>query len=92
MYSTTVRNSYERLLKKNGWDHAPTIRFYPGLPESGYLATQLNLICIFNVWGCRRVTFICGQAGVYAIGAVAAKHAGDERLLGRYLTQFKGVL
>ncbi|RVW93164.1 LanC-like protein GCR2 [Vitis vinifera] len=38
-----------------------------------------------------RVTFICGQAGVYAIGAVAAKHAGDERLLGRYLTQFKGI-
>lgn len=38
-----------------------------------------------------RVTFICGQAGVYAIGAVAAKHAGDERLLGRYLTQFKEI-
>ncbi|KAJ9671696.1 hypothetical protein PVL29_025420 [Vitis rotundifolia] len=38
-----------------------------------------------------RVTFICGQAGVYAIGAVVAKHAGDERLLGRYLTQFKEI-
>ena len=38
------------------------------------------------------MTFICGQAGVYAIGAVVAKHAGDERLLGRYLTKFKEVL
>ncbi|KAF2285997.1 hypothetical protein GH714_009579 [Hevea brasiliensis] len=36
-----------------------------------------------------RVTFICGHAGVCALGAVVAKHAGDERLLDRYLTQFK---
>uniref|UniRef100_A0A2C9W6I8 LanC-like protein GCR2 n=1 Tax=Manihot esculenta TaxID=3983 RepID=A0A2C9W6I8_MANES len=37
----------------------------------------------------RRVTFICGRAGVCALGAVVAKHAGDERLLDSYLTQFK---
>lgn len=39
-----------------------------------------------------RVTFICGQAGVCALGAVVAKHAGDERLLSRYLAKFKEVL
>lgn len=39
-----------------------------------------------------RVTFLCGRAGVCALGAVAAKHAGDERLLGHYLSQFKEVL
>lgn len=38
-----------------------------------------------------RVTFLCGQAGVCALGAVAAKHAGDERLLGHYITQFKEI-
>lgn len=42
--------------------------------------------------GCRRVTFICGRAGVCALGAVLAKHAGDERLLDHYLTKFKEVL
>lgn len=39
----------------------------------------------------RRVTFICGRAGVCALGAVVAKNAGDERLLDSYLTQFKEV-
>ncbi|KAK1549692.1 hypothetical protein Q3G72_006308 [Acer saccharum] len=38
-----------------------------------------------------RVTFICGRAGVCALGAVLAKHAGDERLLNHYLTQFKEI-
>lgn len=38
-----------------------------------------------------RVTFICGQAAVYALGAAVAKHAGDERLLDRYLTRFKEI-
>ncbi|KAK4746381.1 hypothetical protein SAY87_012693 [Trapa incisa] len=38
-----------------------------------------------------RVTFICGQAGVYALGAVVAKQAGDDRLLHRYLTQFRQI-
>ncbi|CAN1761997.1 LanC-like protein GCR2 [Linum perenne] len=35
-----------------------------------------------------RVTFICGRAGVCALGAVTAKHAGSERLLDYYITQF----
>ncbi|KAH7512510.1 hypothetical protein FEM48_Zijuj12G0098300 [Ziziphus jujuba var. spinosa] len=38
-----------------------------------------------------RVTFLCGRAGVCALGAVAAKHAGDERLLEHYLKQFKEI-
>ncbi|PKI56302.1 hypothetical protein CRG98_023321, partial [Punica granatum] len=38
-----------------------------------------------------RVTFICGQAGVFALGAVVAKHAGDDRLLNHYLTQFREI-
>ncbi|CAN1761992.1 LanC-like protein GCR2 [Linum perenne] len=38
-----------------------------------------------------RVTFICGRAGVCALGAVTAKHAGSERLLDYYITQFNKV-
>ncbi|KAF7822733.1 lanC-like protein GCR2 [Senna tora] len=38
-----------------------------------------------------RSTFICGRPGVCAIGAVIAKHAGDERLLNYYLGQFKEI-
>ncbi|XP_057728626.1 lanC-like protein GCR2 [Arachis stenosperma] len=38
-----------------------------------------------------RVTFICGRAGVCALGAVIAKHAGDEKMLNYYLRQFKKI-
>lgn len=38
------------------------------------------------------MTFICGRAGVCALGAVLAKHAGDQRLLDHHLTKFKEVL
>ena len=38
------------------------------------------------------MTFICGRAGVCALGAVLAKHAGDKRLLNHYLMQFKEVV
>ncbi|OIV92418.1 hypothetical protein TanjilG_23018 [Lupinus angustifolius] len=38
-----------------------------------------------------RVTFICGNAGVCALGAVLAKHTGDERLLNYYLRKFKEI-
>ncbi|KAG7010366.1 LanC-like protein GCL2 [Cucurbita argyrosperma subsp. argyrosperma] len=40
---------------------------------------------------CWDVTFICGRAGVCAIGAVAAKRAGDEQLLCYYLGQFNEI-
>lgn len=39
----------------------------------------------------RDVTFLCGRAGVCAVGAVAAKHMGDDRLFDYYLSQFKEV-
>ncbi|KMT04638.1 hypothetical protein BVRB_8g182910 [Beta vulgaris subsp. vulgaris] len=39
----------------------------------------------------RDVTFICGRAGVCALGAVVAKHMGNEQLLNYYLTQFKQI-
>lgn len=39
----------------------------------------------------RDVTFLCGRAGVCALGAVLAKHAGDEQLLNYYLVQFREV-
>lgn len=38
------------------------------------------------------MTFICGQAGVCALGAVVAKHCGDEGLCKYYLTKFKQVV
>jgi len=38
------------------------------------------------------VTFICGRAGVCALGAVAAKHAGDDESSRYYLAQFQQVL
>lgn len=37
------------------------------------------------------MTFICGRAGVCALGAVAAKCAGNEQLLKYYLSQFREV-
>ncbi|XP_010542278.1 PREDICTED: lanC-like protein GCR2 [Tarenaya hassleriana] len=37
------------------------------------------------------VTFICGRAGVCALGAVVAKHIGDDRLLDHYLTRFDEI-
>lgn len=37
------------------------------------------------------MTFICGRAGVCALGAVVAKHAGDEMLLNHYLSSFREV-
>lgn len=39
----------------------------------------------------RDVTFICGRGSVCALGAVAAKHAGDNKLLSYYLAKFKEV-
>lgn len=38
------------------------------------------------------MTFICGRAGVCALGAVVAKHAGDNVLLNHYLSSFREVM
>ncbi|CAI0376045.1 unnamed protein product [Linum tenue] len=53
------------------------------------LCSQIIEACDSASADSSRVTFICGRAGVCALGAVTAKHAGDERLLNYYLTQFK---
>lgn len=39
----------------------------------------------------RNVTFLCGRAGVCAVGAVAAKYGGDDKLSDFYLSRFKEV-
>lgn len=39
-----------------------------------------------------RVTFMCGRAGVCALGAVAAKLTGDSQLQDRYLARFHEVI
>lgn len=44
-----------------------------------------------NIMVFRDVTFICGKAGVCALGAVVAKHMGDDKLLHYYLNQLKEV-
>ncbi|WZY96837.1 hypothetical protein YC2023_069166 [Brassica napus] len=38
-----------------------------------------------------RVTFVCGRAGVCALGAVAAKLTGDSQLQDRYLARFHEI-
>ena len=47
----------------------------------------LHLVSLVElIWDpCRFVTFICGRAGVCALGAVVAKNAGDEAAVARYL-------
>ncbi|GFZ07511.1 G protein coupled receptor [Actinidia rufa] len=37
------------------------------------------------------VTFICGRAGVCALGAVVAKHNSDERLCDQYISKLKEI-
>ncbi|PKA60412.1 hypothetical protein AXF42_Ash008472 [Apostasia shenzhenica] len=39
----------------------------------------------------RQVTFICGRAGVCALGAVVAKQSADEKLLDYYLRSFEEI-
>jgi len=51
-----------------------------------------KVVLNFELLVCRDVTFICGRAGVCALGAVAAKDAGDDESLRYYLAQFQQVL
>ncbi|CBI28768.3 hypothetical protein VitviT2T_017735 [Vitis vinifera] len=55
------------------------------------LCSEIVKACDSASLGSRDVTFICGRAGVCALGAVAAKHNGDERLMNYYLTQFNEI-
>ncbi|KAH9608105.1 hypothetical protein KSS87_011062, partial [Heliosperma pusillum] len=57
------------------------------------LALSLDIVkaCHSSSPGSKNVTFICGRSGVCALGAVLAKHAGDQRLMNHYLTEFKQI-
>ncbi|KAI3835051.1 hypothetical protein MKX03_020345 [Papaver bracteatum] len=55
------------------------------------LCSEIVQDCDTSSKNSRNVTFLCGRAGVCALGAVAAKHSGDERLLNHYLTQFQAI-
>ncbi|KAI9093375.1 hypothetical protein K1719_027389 [Acacia pycnantha] len=55
------------------------------------LCSQIIKACDSASIDSSRITFLCGRAGVCALGAVVAKHIGDERLLNNYLGQFKKI-
>ncbi|KAJ0112169.1 hypothetical protein Patl1_02223 [Pistacia atlantica] len=56
------------------------------------LCLEIVKACDSSSSASRDVTFICGRAGVCALGAVAAKFAGNEQLLKYYLSQFREVI
>ncbi|XP_047973239.1 lanC-like protein GCR2 [Salvia hispanica] len=47
--------------------------------------------CETALQGSRRVTFLSGEAGVYALGAVVAHHNGDKELCQHYVSHFKEI-
>ncbi|XP_010555129.1 PREDICTED: lanC-like protein GCL2 [Tarenaya hassleriana] len=55
------------------------------------LCLQIVKACDAASRSSRNVTFICGRAGVCALGAAAAKVAGEAELLSYYLTQFRQI-
>ncbi|PIN22727.1 Lanthionine synthetase C-like protein 1 [Handroanthus impetiginosus] len=55
------------------------------------LCSDIIKACDSASRGSGRVTFICGQAGVYALGAVVAHHHGDEQLCQQYVMKFKEI-
>ncbi|KAL3503244.1 hypothetical protein ACH5RR_037693 [Cinchona calisaya] len=55
------------------------------------LSSEIIKACDSAAIGSGHVTFSRGQAGVCALGAVVAKHIGDERLSQHYLTEFKEI-
>ncbi|XP_028761635.1 lanC-like protein GCL2 [Neltuma alba] len=55
------------------------------------LSSQIVKACDSASLGSRDATFICGRAGVCALGAVVAKHVGDEQSLRYYLAQFEKI-
>ncbi|CAH2036528.1 unnamed protein product [Thlaspi arvense] len=99
---TVVRETWERSGKRVG-DYT----LYTGVLGTAYLLFKSYQVtrneedlklCSEIVESCyvasrdsERVTFICGQAGVCALGAVAAKHFGDHQLQDRYLSRFHEI-
>ncbi|KAJ6383453.1 hypothetical protein OIU78_026855 [Salix suchowensis] len=56
-----------------------------------FLCLEIVKACDSASLASRDVTFICGRAGVCALGAVAAKHANDEALQRYYLSKLGGI-
>ncbi|XP_038897162.1 lanC-like protein GCR2 [Benincasa hispida] len=90
-----------------GGRHVQDYTLYTGALGTAFLALKSYLVsknendlklCSEIVTACesvsrnsRRVSFICGQAGVCALGAVAAKLANDGSLVDHYLEKFKDI-
>ncbi|CAI9283626.1 unnamed protein product [Lactuca saligna] len=55
------------------------------------LCKDILKACDSASFGSSRVTFICGQAGVSALGVVVAKQSNDNHLFNHYLTRFKEI-
>ncbi|CAA2995773.1 lanC GCL2 [Olea europaea subsp. europaea] len=55
------------------------------------LCSEIVKACNEASFQSRDVTFICGRAGVCALGAVVAKYRDDDQLLQYYITQFKEI-
>ncbi|XP_016491633.1 lanC-like protein GCL2 isoform X2 [Nicotiana tabacum] len=55
------------------------------------VCSQIVKDCDFASRNSRDVTFLCGRAGVCALGAVVAKYMGDDQLVLYYVTQFKEI-
>ncbi|KAJ4840635.1 LanC-like protein gcl2 [Turnera subulata] len=55
------------------------------------LCLEIVKACDSASLGSKDVTFICGRAGVCALGAVAAKYANDEALQNYFLNQFEEI-
>ncbi|KAB1210006.1 LanC-like protein GCL2 [Morella rubra] len=55
------------------------------------LCSQIVKACHSASFNSRDVTFLCGRAGVCALGALAAKHARDDQLVNYYLAQFREI-
>lgn len=61
-------------------------------PDDLTLCTQIVEQCATAAQGMREyITFICGQAGVYALGAAAAKCGGNQEMLEYYLSLFRKI-
>ncbi|KAK4769897.1 hypothetical protein SAY87_030429 [Trapa incisa] len=60
-------------------------------PKDLTLCSQIVKGCDFASHNSRNVTFICGKAGVYALGAVVSKELADAESLNYYLNQFRMI-
>ncbi|PWA87294.1 G protein coupled receptor [Artemisia annua] len=55
------------------------------------LCQEILKACDSASLGSSRVTFLCGQAGISALGAVVAKQSNDDSLCDEYLTIFRKI-